>query len=303
MNQNRYGILDLSNTCPSKTHQYYKTELDSDLLNTIDELGYIKAKHYFDSQNVGKFLIDRWADNSLQVLYPPSSGGNFLVNCLALSNDILTVNYPESQDKCDWICSRYDEQGLYWNDTILNLYVRIKGKFIFDLSHPDETCVKKCWDFWSKSDKIIIFKNSSLFCALRKCIISSMTYHEDKDEFLPELQKTSNKVKKFQEILKKYDINLLNYKDLSSNIKSEIKNIFNDKKHTLKQNYSYCQLKTRKQIYFWDVNWFLDKDEFIFNLNKVYDGLELSGFSQELIGKCYDSWMGAMCRSLRLRKC
>ena len=302
MNQNRYGILDLSNTWPvPKTHQFYKTEIDSDLLKIIDELGYVKAKQYFDSQNDRKFLVDRWADNSLQVLYPASSGGNFLVNCLILSKDILMANYPKSQDRSDWICSRYDEEGLYWNDVSLNpyAYVEIKSKFIFDLAHPEEGSVKKRWNFWPKSNKIIIFKNSSLFCALRKYIVPPTEYCVDESE--PE--KTLTKSDKLHDILNKYDINLLNYKDLSSNIRNEIKNIFNDKKSNFLQNYSYCDLKTKKQFYFWDVNWFLDKQEFLFNLNKIYDGLELSGFSQKLIGNCYDAWINAMCRSLRLRDC
>lgn len=64
-------------------------------------------------------------------------------------------------------------------------------------------------------------------------------------------------------LLQKNNIDLIAFKEFSLENKNKLIELFNDKKSNLRQNYSYCQLKTRKQIYFWDVNWYLDEEEFL----------------------------------------
>jgi hypothetical protein len=97
-------------------------------------------------------------------------------------------------------------------------------------------------------------------------------FHYQKTEFMKlqsEVYARNNNKRTLSDLLQKNNIDLIVFKKFSSENKNKLIELFNDKKSNLRQNYSYCQLKTKKQIYFWDVNWYLDEEEFL-------NGMEVS---------------------------
>lgn len=284
-----YGIIDHSSQY-HKSHIFLKTKLPIKILYLIKEKGFKKVSNYFKNKN--KFLVDRNTNNVVIVSFPPGSGGNFLINCLSLSSDILNSKYPNIEDKCNYIISMYSCSKLkksFWYDVLIGPEftreeINDKSKYIFHLSHPfTNSNINQLFKFWIKSDKVIIFKNSTLFRGLRKFFYPRFKENIEKKSF-------HEKIK----ILKKYDINLSNYSDLPFMVKEGLQKKLNDKKNDLPQNYSYCQLENKKQIYFWDVNWFLSEEEFIFNVKMLYDAFELNGFDSNAIIMCYKNWLNCL---------
>ncbi|WP_248785664.1 hypothetical protein, partial [Escherichia coli] len=110
-----------------------------------------------------------------------------------------------------------------------------------------------------KKCKIIYFINPNLFCELRRCV------HNNKN---------SSNFSKFNSL---NHITLNDYFNLSEDEKNNLKNQYGNKK-----KYSYCDLKTKKEIYIWDVNCFLSEKDFLYLIKQFYDGLSLSGFDEKL---------------------
>ena len=269
--KDRYGLVALDND----NLQTHTRPIDDEILQHISDFGFESA---FNEVRDGKFfLTDRQFDNLVFLIYPFASGGNFLANCLCLSDSIVTT----LDDKCDFICSNYEKISKYWNDVQIYGFIRPKHtKYYYHVIHPIQNTAKRLWEFWPDSDKMIILKNASLFVSLRKCILSG---------------DTSLLGRHNRKFLNRLDFNLFMYEDLSIELKSKLKERFNDRK----QNYSSCRLKSKKQIYFWDVNWYLDEDEFIHNIEQLYVGLELSGLNRDNLIRVYRTWMNAMCRCLK----
>lgn len=311
----QYGMLDFDISFPfPRNHKTYHTELDSDLLNLIEKYGFEKTVDYLKTKNVLKVLVKRDIDNLILINFPCKSGGHFLSNCLSLSENFVIPKFSNIKDRCKFLCSGYDGEEGYWND--VNIFNEIddnQSKHQLCLSHPDEgSNVKTLWNFWTKSDKVILFKNIFLFVGLRKCVIPSVGYNsdgtlrystslleEDLMEFQLEGYARNNKERVLYDLLQKNNINFITFKGLSSENKNKLIELFNDKKSSLHQNYSYCQLKSKKQIYFWDVNWYLEEEEFLNNIESFYVGLELDGYDRETLRKCYIAWMNAMHRCLK----
>jgi hypothetical protein len=318
-----YGIINLDFPYTTDTpwrfprgHIVYQKKLDNDILDILQKYGFDEAVKYIN--NSRKVLVDRNSENVVLLSFPAKSGGHFFGNSLSLSSDIVIENYSTAERKCNYICSGYNAELKYWND--VNIAGKVDGtksKFSIFISHTEEDLsVKKLWNFWNKSDRVILFKNISLFIGLRKCIYSlsecggycedGVLRHEtlelsEKDLVNLQLERASRNTKerKLNSILEKSNVNLNTYKKLSPIVQNNLKEVFNDKKSTLPQTYSYCQLKTKKQIYFWDVNWYLDEEEFLSNMESFYIGLELSGFNKEILRLCYRCWISAMCRCLK----
>jgi hypothetical protein len=285
----KYGIIDQSSPY-HKNHIYLKTELPTKLINLIEEKGFEKIYKYFYKQK--KFLVDRNIDNIILVNFFPGSGGNFLINCLSLSDDILNLKYSTITEKYNYISQMYNYINSLkssWHDVSIapeftreNFYSfkSKESKYIFHLSHPFVgSNINQLFKFWIKTDKVIIFKNSLLFRGLRRFFYPNFKNNVEKSSF-------HRKIK----ILKKYRIDLTNYYNLPFKIKTELQKKLNDKKN----NYSHCRLKDKKQIYFWDVNWFLSEEEFIFNIKILYDALELNGFNQDILILCYQKWINCL---------
>lgn len=293
-----YGILNLDldywNFKVSKD-EFYITELDPDVLNLIDELGYEEASKIFEEKNPNKHLIHRNC-KGIAMIYQPGAGGNFLLNCLLLSDYFLLDGLPTIEDRCQYLCFNYDnETTRYWHDTSMSRHLSKLTET--HLAHPFQVNVKRIWDFWIEFDTVILIKNSFLFIEMRKYILSSPMFSEDgRDSFQSRNNFINSKRDKLSQFLSNHNANISNYKKFYLENKDKFQEVFNDKKSTIPQNYSYCKLKTKKQIYFWDANWNLDEEEFIFNLKNMYIGIGLTGFNQDIVSKCYRSWMNAMIR-------
>lgn len=319
----QYGILDFNipvdasaeivRYC-SKHHKTYQTELSPNLLNFIEKYGFEKTTDYFEKKVELKVLVKRDIINPIIVNFPCKAGGHFLANCLSLSEDFVISKFSNIKDRCEFLCSGYDTQNGYWDD--VNIFCDIdvnQSKRNLCVSHPDEgSNVKTLWSFWTNSENVILFKNIFLFVGLRKCVIPSVGYNSDgtlryhvpltEEEFMKlqsEVHARNNNKRTLADLLQKNDIDLIAFKEFSLENKNKLIELFNDKKSNLRQNYSYCQLKTRKQIYFWDVNWYLEEEEFLNNIESFYIGLELDGYDRETLRKCYIAWMNAMHRCLK----
>ena len=298
--EGRFGLIYGGD---SFTPQKYITDLKPEMLEYINKFGIKQSYEYFSERNSKITLVDRHDNNMLFSLHHTASGGNFLINCLSLSKDIEVSDLPTPEDRVRFLCSCYDSETKYWNDVSLSSRVPPKiAKYYFFISHPEVCKSNTLWNFWPYSDKIILFKNSSLFVSLRKCVLPTHKFI-DNDGFIKHEKIQTQEVfhhdsinkTELKSFLLKHNIDLINYRDLSNEKKTKLKKLFNDRK----QVHSVCRLKSKKQIYFWDVNWYLDEEEFICGMKFFYDGLQLTGFNDKLLRRCYMSWMNAMYRNIR----
>ena len=313
----QYGILNLALPLRRpRGHETYQTEVGEEILDYINRLGFEEAVKYVESEDSRKLLVRRDDyNNSVLINFPCKSGGHFFGNCLSLSSDIRFVHEKDILQKLNWLKSKYNEEDGYWHDVCIQNSTEVdfdNTKYWFLFSHTDDGCAKKMWDFWTETNKMVLFKNKYLFVCLRKCVIPSKMCYADgtvKYDTLIEEQNLAqsqlagyaenNKERKLYSMLSSNNVNLSNYRNLSIEVKNKLKELFNDKKPHLRQNYSFCNLKTRKEVYFWDVNWYLDEKEFLDNMESFYRGLDLNGYDRRVMRNCYRTWMNAMYRCLK----
>lgn len=132
-----------------------------------------------------------------------------------------------------------------------------------------------------KNCKIIYFINPDLFCELRRCV------HNYKNSY------------NFSRFTSLEHITFTDYFNLSEDEKTKLKIEYGNKR-----KYSYCDLKTKKEIYIWDVNCFLSEKDFLYSIKQFYDGLSLSGFNEHLLRDFYKSWIDKLCelRTIQIPK-
>lgn len=269
-------------------NEYYK--IDNEGL--FDGLSYVKInskEEIFD----GGVCINKNYDKIVLLAYTYSSGGNFLINCLSLSDDVCS-SFNSVKDKEKYFYDKLGSQELYWVDFTINnqkytyndIELNNKEKYFFISTHivEDKDESKSLVDYHLyhlKNCKIIYFINPNLFCELRRCV------HNYK------------KISNFSKFNSLNHITLDNYFNLSEFEKNKLKNKYNDKK-----KYSYCDIKTKKEIYIWDVNCFLSENDFLYLIKQFYDGFCLSGFDEELLRNFYKAWIGKLCelRNIQIPK-
>ena len=310
-----YGFIDLDVNWAayingSIRHKFYYTELPPHIENYIQRFGFERSVEIVEEVNPRQILVRRNQEyKPLVVYYPSGAGGNFLINVLSLSSDLIMNRFPTIEHKCNYICNHYDEEvSSTWHD--INIMFQISeynSKLVFQRLHPEESTVKNLWNFWINTDKLLLFKNRLLFSNLRKWNIDNIRYIEKSDgsmrlqHIIEGIEVPEKYVKNIRtrllRFLEKHNIDIVTYYNLNSKTKNQIKTIFNDYTSTANpKTNSQCRLGDKKQTYFWDCNWNLDRDEFIFNLENLYTGLELNGFNPDVISKCYDSWISAVKR-------
>lgn len=266
-----------------------KYTLDPDEYYKIDhevQFGEVSYKKITSSEEIfdNATCINKNYDKVIVLAYTYSSGGNFLVNCLSLSDDVCsTFRSIESKEK--YLNEKIKNQNLYWEDFSLNdkyyTYYDIqdnnKEKYFFILTHlvEDRDETKSLVGYHLdhlKNCKIIYFINSDLFCELRRCVHN---------------YKNLSNFSKFNSLK---HITLDNYFNLSEGKQNRLKIEYGNTK-----KYSYCDLKTKKEIYIWDVNCFLSETDFLYSIKQFYDGFCLSGFNEELLRNLYRIWMNKLC--------
>jgi hypothetical protein len=220
-------------------------------------------------------LYDRESKKVILVNYKDGAGGNFLINCLYLSSNIVTKRESKILDtlekKIDYIkdgMNKINIEEFKWEDVSLSDRSEdiVNGDFpglAFFKSH-DLCEINKDLNFWI-NPKIIMFKNSSLFCYLRSCTWNN-GYYTNYCEY---------SIKQFL--------------NLNENKRQIIKTYFQDKGDDYK-NFE----KNDKLLYVWDTNWYLSLDETLFHLNEIYKLLNLENFNREIISWYYEIWIDKM---------
>lgn len=191
--------------------------------------------------------------NSIIIIFDGGSGGGFLANCLSLSDNVgSTIN-----NKIDFLLEKLDNMSVVWEDFHLNNIIE-DGKYFFILDHPFTSKVLKYHLKKWNSRIVILFKNTTYFCKLRRCVWNvngEICYDE---EYKDGIIKTENKIEKY-----------------------------NDKN----QIYSFCDLNNKTNFYIWDTNWYFSFEETLFNLNQLYNLLELGSVDEKAIKKYYNVWI------------
>lgn len=199
-----------------------------------------------------KFKIKR-RSKSIIIIFDGGSGGGFLANCLSLSNKIGSTIH----NKIDFLLDKLENMSVVWEDFHLNNIIE-DGKYFFILDHPLTPKVLKYHLKQWNSHTVILFKNTTYFCKLRRCVWNvngEICYDEDYDDGI-----ICNKSK-----LKKYNDN--------------------------KQIYSFCDLNNKTNFYIWDTNWYFSFDDTIINLKTFYDVLGLGEVNEDVVEKYYNSWI------------
>lgn len=274
--------LDLSN--------YIKLQL---IESTDDEyIIYRQSENFFSEGNF--HFVHKNYDKIILVIYPFASGGNFLINCLSLSNDIAS-SLKSLSEKIKFLDNSLSSQKKYWEDFLINdkffTYSDIKNKkkekYFFIKTHLVNRIKNQSTNIsdtsnninyhlknWKNCKKIIYIKNTKLFCNLRRCILKKSVENG---------------------LYEKIPLQIGDYFKLSDDKKELLKKIYDDKI----QKYSYCDIQSKIEYYVWDANWYLSEQETIFNIKQLYDAIGLSQFNEKYLKHFYNSWMNTI---IRLRK-
>jgi hypothetical protein len=192
-------------------------------------------------------------NNSILIIFDGGSGGGFLANCLSFSNKVGST----IDDKLNFLLKKLESMNVIWEDFHLNNEI-IQGKYFFILDHPfTPNVLKYHLEKWNSST-VILFKNTTAFCKLRRCVWNvngEICYDENYIQGI-----IQNKYE-----LKKY----------------------NDKN----QLYSFCNLSKKINFYIWDVNWYFSFEDTILNLKILYELLELGTIDEKSIKKYYYTWI------------
>lgn len=257
-----------------------------------DYIRYTQGQNFSSDGNY--HFVHKNYDKIILVIYPFASGGNFLMNCLALSSD-FSSSFKSISEKINFLDNCLSSQKKYWEDFVVNdkfftyhdLKKSKKEKYFFIKTHVVNKVKNQATNFnetsnninyhlsnWKNCKKIIYIKNTRLFCNLRRCIL-----------------KKSIQYGLYEEI----PLKIGDYFKLSDDKKKFLKKLYNDKV----QRYSYCDIQSKIEYYIWDANWYLSEQDTIINIKKLYDAIGLSQVDEKYIGHFYKSWVDTM---IRLRK-
>lgn len=249
-------------------------------INNQEDLEIIKKQKNYKIEENNLIKVDFETDKVILVLFEQGSGGNFLCNCLSLSDTVAT-KYNKIKSKIIKLKEHIDTTDIFWKDFLLSdvstynpcgneKYFFVTDHFLHngDGDFRGMNTIKYHLSYWKNCKKVIIIKNSKLFCSLRRCVWKSSI--DGKIVFDDDGK-----------------ITLGDYFQLSSNDRNKLKNEYND----LDEKYSHCDAKYKVEYYFWDNNWFLSKNDTIFNMKNMYDMLELDGYNEKVISYYYDIWI------------
>lgn len=245
--------------------------------------------------------------------FPRGSGGNFLRNCLHLSDDIscvgidfcdsfLNINKTifnevkinEFEDsikqidlnnqikfkklnttkkKLNYIISKTKSQ-VTWTDPILYLDINNTSKYNFHTNHFSiNEIMNSELQIWPNCKTVIYFKNARLFEYMRKYPLWFLCRSYDNDH-----QKLTTKE------------TFLQFIDRPQKHKKYVMNKLNDKT----QVNSFSDLELKKTFHIWDTNWYFSEEETISYIKELYEILSLSGFDEDAISKYYNIWIKTM---------
>lgn len=236
-------------------------------------------------------------------------GGNFLMNCLFLSDDILLDKLDLKSKIVLWNDSIQAQKNIIWKDFSYtydyNLDDIRNDKTLLFVKVHLLSDILQCIKIF-KNSKVIIFKNPLLFQRIRRCVWDgaklinggkgSFVGHFNNElpinfrEFMNLEEDQKNKIiKEHNNLIKKYYEN----HEYSSEKRNahQIINLIDFKNYPRYPN----------PFYSWDVNWYLSEKNTLDNIEILYNMLSLSGFDRKLISKFYNMWIDKMDEIKKIR--
>jgi len=253
-------------------------------------------------------------NNNILIIHLGGDGGNFLINCLSMSDHVYFNNLSK-KDKVLYFFSGITNQPEIWNDICmwsgsitttkieLNKFNTLKN-FLIKSHYPlgiDKNDTRQLKNLklidhcLSRIKYLIVFENTILFSCLRYFFdengVSKTCYQQinsdkiclPKDDFLNSLT-------------------IQEYFLLSEEQKNHLKNKYEFKFETMIQflndefknnehDFQYTKHISQNYTFIWDVNWFLSEDDTVNNIQKLYQILEFDDWNENLIRFMYRMWI------------
>ena len=203
-------------------------------------------------------------------VYPPWAAGKFLFNCLGLSDqcylqdiDLVKLqlnNKLNPTDKFNLLTERLNAVGDSWDDLELGCHQLFGNKFNAVKFYPEINTL-------AQQDKLFfaVAHNPDILEKLMKIWpTASVIYFNNNNKFLDwRLGNTTSQ-----------------YTDLHFHL------------HTDKIN----QFRPTNKFFYWDSDVYLDKIEFMKNIQTLYTDLGLTDFNSDFISKFYDNYIAVITR-------
>jgi hypothetical protein len=266
-------------------------------------------------------MINFNTNKIIAICYPSGAGGNFLMNCLGLSDDAvfqcqklanqqLDGNFSQT-DKITLLHQRLEETVDQWIDLRMGVK-RLSGVDIYSYSfNYPEFITEDIFDpiihrlteldkhyffmavhtlrsfdefrsYW-KNSKIIAFENSLPFLQQRGYGFDKMWYNSRGVDWPKDPPKSLEEIEA-------YPANLLEelWKDHYRLIKDYILkfkayNLHEEKIKEFKQTFT-------GDLLIWDTNWYLSAEDTVREVGNLYDKLNLSNFNPTAIADYYHAW-------------
>lgn len=243
------------------------------------------------------------------VSYEPGTGGNFLINCLALNNKVVFSSNPlackqlanefSTENKLQYLLSELDKivDHNMWNDlglgvTKLELDTTdlttelYKNGLIFALSAHCENEVLLHKRKFPNSKVIGITNSRSFLSRFRPSRLIDF-----KNNY--EINSLWNKLKlaNWPAMPPAYFENLQESPFCNIDISDQIKNLLPRLQEA--QNYYYIKDKgaNKHACWTWDATWFLDENSCLENLETLYKVLDLGTLNRDKISCYYQAWI------------
>jgi hypothetical protein len=259
--------------------------------------------------------------NIIVVAYNGGDGGNFLINCLTMSNRVTCPRLSKN-GKIQYFFDNLTEIGNKWVDVNMFSYSlmadEIDAHQMFLSKESENIIMKIHYPLFTINENInneikiknlntikkvlekrkllIVFENPMVFSRLRhfsdsdsKCPMS--------ESFVPLETETYPK----DELLNVTTIS--EYKSFPKEKKQEIENKYNMSISKLIETVSPYEPEydrffmgdaipeQKSSIYIWNVNWYLDEEMTLYNIKKLYETLEFDDYDEKLIRDMYRSWI------------
>lgn len=265
-----------------------------------EELEVVK-RHNKDIKDCVTIKTNFNSDKVSLVLYEAGAGGNFLINLLSLSSNVLSHHKTLKGRVWAFVNSIRENTSAKWKDLHLSEIYRVNqhkeeegDKWFFIIDHPVQPCIESIQvnsiaeyhlSAWSNCKKIIKFKNSNLFCFLRRCVWCKKLNGEIIYDKFPQL-------KNGRVIYSSFFLTLSDYFDFDEEKKTYLKEKYRNA--GWENEYDYCELDTKREIYFWDTEWYLSEEETLINIKKFYDYFDFPVFNDRIIRTLYKLWIAKL---------
>ena len=192
--------------------------------------------------------------------YLPYSGGKFLANCLALSKDVLCMKEPMAKE------------DIYWSGPVDAEYYNFKLKSILTSLPPNFSEMNQ-WKKFELSDNLTRIANNPL---INKRIICHTAHNNDELETL---------ITKYPNIRVVKLVNYRRFNKLCCKLKSSTLEIG---RHIT--GYSHWDQNSSSGHFNFDVDTVYSVVDFLAEMKRLYNFLELEDFQSELVQKFHRAY-------------